>query len=270
MSDRSRPQRRVSRHAAVGRTHGRAAVARMGVALRDARRSAGLKQSDVAARAGVTQSTISRLELGLGATATIDTWARVVAGVGQQLAVFIERASGADRPRDFEHLRRQQLVIAAAQAGGWVAKLEVAVDPAVQRSRSIDVVLARESALNSTRETVVVEVWDWIDDVGAAIRSSTGKVAAIRAALPRGSDDGGQAVGELWVLRGTRRNRALVASFEAVFASRFPESGRSWMAALTSPDISMPMRSGLIWTDVPGTRLLVGRARGTMRNGPTD
>ena len=142
MSDRSRPQRRVSRHAAVGRTHGRAAVARMGVALRDARRSAGLKQSDVAARAGVTQSTISRLELGLGATATIDTWARVVAGVGQQLAVFIERASGADRPRDFEHLRRQQLVIAAALAGGWVAKLEVAVDPAVQRSRSIDVVLA--------------------------------------------------------------------------------------------------------------------------------
>ena len=41
--------------------------------------------------------------------------------VGHQLAAFLELTPGATPPRDVEHLRRQQLVIDTATAGGWRA-----------------------------------------------------------------------------------------------------------------------------------------------------
>ena len=179
----------------------------------------------------------------------------------------MERTSGTDRPRDHEHLRRQQLVLETAGAGGWTARLEVALDPGIVRSRSVDVLLTR----TRTREIAVVEVWDWLDDIGAAVRSSDAKVETVRSRLAvEEPSTRPWTVAELWILRGTRRNRGLVASFDAVFATRFPEPSNAWLMALTCPDARMPSRPGLLWTDVTGTSLVTRRARTTgQRNGPT-
>ena len=108
---------------------------------------------------------MSRLERGLGSGASLATWSRVAAAVGEQLVGFLEHAPGADRPRDLEHLKRQSALIAITSAGGWVALPELAIDRDVARSRSIDVALIRRA----TREAVVVEIWDWFDDVGAGL-----------------------------------------------------------------------------------------------------
>jgi transcriptional regulator with XRE-family HTH domain len=147
----------------------------MGTSLREARLANGLRQADAAAQAGVAQSYVSRLERGQGSATSIETWASVALAVGTQLAAFLEELPGATRPRDYEHLKRQQLVMKVAAAGGWRATSEQRIDRGSDRSRSIDVVLERAVS----RETAVVEVWDWFDDIGAAWRVFDAKVAAV-------------------------------------------------------------------------------------------
>jgi transcriptional regulator with XRE-family HTH domain len=171
--------RRIGAEARVGRIRGGVVAARLGTALRNARTSAGLTQAQVADRAALSQPLISDLELGRGQSASIETWGMVAAAVGEQLVGYLEHTPGANLPRDIEHLRRQSALIQIASAGGWVALPELAVDHDGARSRSIDVALVRAAS----REAVVVEIWNWFDDVGAAMRGLDGKVGAVRARL---------------------------------------------------------------------------------------
>jgi transcriptional regulator with XRE-family HTH domain len=206
---------------------------------------------DVAERAGLSQPFISHLELGRGTDMSIETWAIVAAVLGEQLAAFLERAPGADPPRDIEHLRRQQLVIQRASRGGWTAQPELTIDEGVVKSRAIDVVLTRPLR----REAVAVEVWDLLTDVGAAMRSLDGKVATLGRRLANSQ----WAVRGLWMVRGTHRNHALVAEFRSVFAARFPASSAEWLKALADPTTAMPGQDGLCWTDARATRLIAWR-----------
>ena len=134
-----------------------------------------MTQHQLAERAGVSQGWISELELGKTDAGWLENWTSVAAAAGTQLAAFLEGTPGADRPRDHEHLRRQELILALAAPGGWDGTPEVAVDRATIRSRSVDVLLSRRGRL----ETAVVEIWDLFDDVGASMRSFDGKVAAV-------------------------------------------------------------------------------------------
>jgi len=262
------PHRRATRASVAGRRRATVLAARLGAALREVRLAAHLSQLEVAARSGVSQPAISSLELGRGAATSLDRWASVFASLGLQLAVFAEGVSNADKPRDYEHLKRQQLVVIAAASGGWTPMVEAQVDRAPQPSRSIDVLLGR----GAKREAIVVEVWDWLDDLGAALRGIDRKVASLRgqlAARPGGA--GEWRVSGLWVVRGTRRNRELAAEFRHLFTSRFPVSTTDWSRALTDPATQMPRAAGILWTDVKGERLLAVRGHATMsRHQPHD
>jgi hypothetical protein len=138
--------------------------------------------------------------------------------------------------------------------GGSEPMPESPIDPIALRSRSIDVFLTRAAL----REAVAVEVWDWFDDVGAAMRGLDGKMAAIRLNLGPEADhrDAPWSIGGLWVVRGTRRNRQLVRELQDLFAAKFRGSPRGWLSALTGPDAAMPAEPGFPWTDVGGTRLM--------------
>jgi transcriptional regulator with XRE-family HTH domain len=255
MRDRSR--RRASSARIAGRTRAAYVAARLGNALREARLAAGLRQQDIARLAGIAQSFESRMERGEGIAASIETWAAAAAAVGSQLAAFLEDVPGADRPRDYEHLRRQQLVITTSEAGGWRARPEHRTDKRSEWARSVDVRLDRAAR----RETAIVEIWDWIDDVGAAARGLVAKVVAAEREHAIRELDGGERwrVAGLMVVRGTRRNRGLVSEFRSLFRSQYPASSRAWLDALTEPDASMPSEPGFLWTDVGGTRLLAAR-----------
>ena len=170
---------RAGRQAVAGRRRAGVVAQRLGVALRDARLAAGMRQRELAIESGTSQPRVSELERGLGASASIETWAVVAAAVGEQLVGFLEVAPGANPPRDIEHLRRQSAVIDVAKAGGWRALPELAIDPVAIRSRSIDLVLLR----HKTGDVIVVEIWDWFDDVGAALRSIDGKRERLGARL---------------------------------------------------------------------------------------
>ena len=143
------------------------------------------------------------------------------AALNVQLAAFVEAMPGADLPRDIEHLRRQNLVVATAQAGGWTAIPEATLDEG-RWSRSIDVLLSRAAR----REAAVVEIWDLLLDGGEAMRGLAAKVQALRAQL-----DPAWRVQGLLLVRGTHRNRALVRELHDLFARpirrpRAPGSGR--------------------------------------------
>lgn len=247
MPDRRR--RRAGAARVLGRDRAAYLARRIGIAIRDARRRAGLAQWHIAAKAGISQSFASRIERGLGSTASLETLAACAAAVGLQLAAFIELAPGADPPRDVEHLRRQDLLIRLAREGDWSARPEHPIDPEAARSRMIDVLLERREA----REAVVAEIVDLLADAGAEMRELADKVAAIRRQR-----------GERWTVRGllllraTRGNRRVVREAPAVFAARFAATGRSWVIALGS-DARLPGADGLLWTSVRGDRIFPAR-----------
>jgi hypothetical protein len=231
--------------------------------LREARLASGRLQGEASLEAGISQPRYSELERGLGASASLATWTAAAEAVDEQLVAFLERVPGATRPRDYEHLKRQQLVVGAATRGGWRPIPESPVDTNAIRSRSIDVFLTRAHL----HEAAVVEIWDWFNDVGAAMRGLDDKISAIRRGLGNEDPVSEWPVGGLWVVRGTRRNHDLTRELRDVFASKFAASATGWLAALEDPAIAMPASSGFLWTDVKGTRLIAGRRGGLMRDG---
>ena len=248
MPDRQR--RRAGSSRLAGRRRTSYLADRLGVALRDSRQAMGLRQLDAAERAGVSQAFWSLLERGGGGTASLETLASCAAAVSTQLAAFVEAVPGATLPRDIEHLRRQQLVIASAAVGGWSATPERAIDPAAGRSRSIDVQLQRPAR----HEIAVVEIEDLLADGGQAMRGLEDKVAAVRRGV--GPD---WSVRGLLILRSTNRNRTLVRELRDLFATRFPASSEGWLAALRDPVRPMPRSDGLVWSSLDGRRLFAVR-----------
>jgi transcriptional regulator with XRE-family HTH domain len=245
---------RATQEVMRGRGRADAVAARLGVGLRDARGAAGMSQAEAASRARISQARWSELERGVGANAPIELWAVVAAAVGVQLAAFLEAVSGANLPRDIEHLRRQSAVVERAAPGGWSPAPEMPVTRG-GAGRVIDVFLTRAPR----REAAVVEVWDLLLDVGAAFRSFDDKLAAVRAQLP------GWTVSGVWILRGTRRNRGLVAELAPLFAARFPGDGRALLAAFDRPTRALPPAPVLLWTDAAATSLSPWRPVGGAR-----
>lgn len=235
----------------AGRRRAAHLAARLGTALRDARGHCGRTQAECAALARISQARWSDLERGRGADAPLETWAVAAAAVGQELAAFLDRAPGADLPRDIEHLRRQSALVERATAGGWAVAPEMPVT-AGESGRVIDALLTRAAA----REAAVFEVWDLLLDVGAAFRSFDEKLAAVRARLP------GWAVSGAWVIRGTRRNRSLLSELAPLFRARFPGAGADWLGALDSVAAAMPTEAALLWTDAMGAKLGQADPRG--------
>jgi transcriptional regulator with XRE-family HTH domain len=239
-------QRRAGPARLAGRRRCAYLAHRIGIGLRESRADVRLTQAQAAARAGVSQPFWSRLERGGAGKASLETIAACAAAVDSQLAAFLEAVPGADLPRDMEHLRRQQLVVALARSGGWTARPERPIDPAARRSRSIDVELER----GANREIAVVEIVDLLADGGATMRGLADKVALVRR-----DADAQWMVSGLLILRSTSRNRGIVREFADLFAARFPASSSAWLAALRDPPRPMPRADGLVWSSVDGRRL---------------
>jgi transcriptional regulator with XRE-family HTH domain len=208
-----------------------------------------MTQRQLARQIGVSQPEVSRLERGMGGGTGIDVWSACASALGLQLAAFFELAAGASLPRDIEHLRRQNLILATAAPGGWRGIPEAAIDPG-RWSRSIDVLLERAAR----REAAVVEIWDLLLDGGEAMRGLESKVQAVRQRL----GDGWRVQG-LLVVRGTHRNRALVRELRELFAARYPASSAAWLRALADAGMPMPSERGFAWTSVDGSRLVAAR-----------
>ena len=138
-------------------------AAKLGDRLRRARHSGRWPQADVAERAGVSQATISRMELGAGGSITLDTWSSVAAGAGVRFIADLR--SDADRecawpPMAATAARRcLALIDDEARGGGWKALAEIAGD-------EIETVLVRPVR----GEVAFIRVCDALASVDAACR----------------------------------------------------------------------------------------------------
>ena len=225
-----------------------AIVRRLGGDVKAARIRRRLTQARLGEIVDLSQSEISRIELGQGRGVSIAGWMRLATTLGLS-ARFEFARDPREEPVDSGHLQVQELLLRLASATGRPGRFELPIgrgDP----SLSVDVFVRDEAK----RILIVEEAWNSIRDIGAGARSFQRKIAL--------AEDLGVAIGGespyvargVWVVRATRANRALVARYPESFGRLFPGSSSRWVAALTT-GASPPLEQGLVWCDVNATRV---------------
>ena len=231
-----RRSRRNARSAGVREAN--AIAANLGRDLRATRLRRRLTQRQLADATGISQAEISKLEAGRGAHTALETWVAIGIALDRPIAIGFSR-DVATPLSDAGHLAAQELVIRTARAADWRATFEAPADPG-RSGWTTDVLLEREAV-------VLVEIWNRLDDLGAAARSTDRKLAIIAAAHPDRS------VRSLWLLVDTAANRAIARRFPAILRSRFPGSSTAWVGAITT-GAQPPPGPGLCWIDVRAER----------------
>jgi hypothetical protein len=176
---------------------------------------------------------------------SLRVWVRSSKAVGADLRAYLERATGADAPRDAVHLRHQELLARTAASGGWQSRPEHRLGGA----GVADLVVSRRD------ELALIEVWDWFADVGDAFRSWDRKLENLQAQTDT-------RVSGCWIVRATQRNRQLIAAHRTMFGARFPGGGAAWLNALSARQCPMPATPALLWVTVGGQRLFAARLGG--------
>ena len=201
-----------------------------------------MTQAGVGSLVGLSQSEISRLERGEGFSTSIDMWVAIGIALRRPIAVAFSR-DVVEPLKDSGHLEAQELVLRLATAAGWAGAFEVPSRPD-QPWHSTDLVLRRAG------ETVLVEIWNRLDDLGAAVRSTDRKVAEF-------ADD---RLVECWLLVDTAANRAIVWRYPTILRSRFPESSAAFVRSI-SQAAPLPSRSAVAWIDLRAATLRPMRFR---------
>ena len=255
------PKRKHHDLAAEARRRNLQQLARAGSEIRDARLRRRMTQQQLADAAGISRSAEGRIERGEGGGHTLDTWQRVALAAGRPLVVRLER-DPADDVADAGHLAIQELILRLGRKAGATGSFELATRPS-EPWRSTDVGIRDDRR----RLLALFECWNSFGDLGAAARSSTRKTVEVNAHAIAIGEGRPYVVASCWVVRDTRRNRALVQRYPEVFRSRFPGSSRAWVEYLTAgrgASIDMPILAGapaMIWCDLAATRVFAMRHR---------
>ena len=229
-------------------------AARLGGALREARRRRRLTQAQVGHRSGLSQSAVSDIERGNGGGYSLKSWQNLFLAVDRPLMVEARR-DPLDDVRDAGHLAIQELVLRVAAAAGFNATFELPVRPGVSR-HSVDVFLRNDER----RLLVVCEAWNSFGDLGASTRSFAWKLGQAEQLAGALGLDGPHRVRGCWVVRATTANRNLVRCYPTIFASRFPGSSLAWWRTLIAGD-DPPAQPGLVWSDREASKLFPLRHR---------
>lgn len=243
--------RRLKRPPAVttGPREAQAIAANLGRDAKVTRRRRRLTQSDLGRLVGLGQSEISHLERGHGARTSIETWIAIGIALRRPISVGFSRDVVDPLPLDAGHLAAQELTLRLATRAGWEGRFEAPSDSSAPR-HSTDIELADASG-----RLVLVEIWNRLDDLGAAVRSSDRKIADLVAR--RGPAARVQAC---WLLVETGANHGLVRRYPAILQARFGGSSAGWVDAITAGADS-PARPGIAWIDVRSGRLRSIRLR---------
>lgn len=190
---------------------------RFGAAVRAERRRRGLRQVDVASKAGVSQQTVSTLERGRLDELTLRTLRRIC----QTLELTVEhalRSHGPDPDRLLD-ARHAVLVQAVVRRLGpiWTAIPEYSFNDYGDRG-SVDVVAWHPVA----KALLLVEVKSELHDLQAVLRSMDVKVRAVPRLVAREKGWPPQAVGSILVLPDESGGRRSVAKHGTIFDAALP------------------------------------------------
>ncbi len=202
-------------------------VIRFGLSIRALRRRRGWRQVDVAERAGVSRTAISRVERGMADRLTVRTIGRVADALGARLDCrLLWNGEALDRLLDASHAALVETVVGWLTSLGWQVAAEVSFSIRGERG-SIDV-LAFHPA---TATLLAVEVKSVVPDVQATLVTLDRKTR-LAGEIARGRGWRPSRLGRLLVVREDRTARRRVAAHTATFAGAFPSRGwavRRWL-----------------------------------------
>lgn len=201
---------------------------RIGRSLRAIRVRLGLRQVDVATRAGASRAFVSNLERGLSRWTDIGRIEAVCLALGADLDVRVRwRGEGLDRLLDEAHATIVDRLAELLKPDGWQTWLEVTFNDYGDRG-SIDVFGWHPE----TRSLLIAEVKSVVPDAQGTLAPLDRKVRlAPKLARERGLDPG--SVSRLLVVGDTSTNRRRIGRFAALFYAALPDRGwtvRRWLS----------------------------------------
>ena len=224
---------------------------RFGAVVRAVRIRRGWRQVDLAEKARVSPSTISRIERGHFDRLSLVVIRRVAAALDIRVDLIARwRAGDLDRLLNAKHsaLHEQVARMFRADLPAWIMEPEVSF--AVYGERGVIDILAWHSG---RRALLVIELKTDIVDVNDLVGGVDRKRRHARTvAMARGWDP---ATVSVWVIVAAgRTNRARVAAHGAMLRAAYPTDGRGIMRWLRDPAASVAALS--MWQNVqPGTAM---------------
>jgi len=213
---------------------------RLGRIARALRHRLAWRQSDVAARAGVSQDLVSRIERGQVDTIPVRKIRGVVAAVGGELELHVRwRGGQLDRLLDEGHAALVGMTANLLVRAGWQVEVEVSFAVFGERG-SIDL-LAWHPA---TGILLVVEVKTEIASVEETLRRHDVKVRLAGQVARERSGRVARSSTRLLVVADTSTSRRRIARHEAIFARPYPARGETLRRWLRDPG---PLAGGLIF-----------------------
>jgi transcriptional regulator with XRE-family HTH domain len=191
---------------------------KVGSSLRAIRLHAGLSQFDLAQRAGLSQSMVSRIERGRLAEIGLESIESVASCLDAWIQIDVRwRGPQLDRLLDARHARLVGLVAEALLAGGWLVELEYSFNHFGDRG-SVDVVgwHTEPAALILVEvKTRIVDVQDLLASINRKRRVVPGLWATERGWKPAN-------VASVLVLPEATVHRGVVARHPAIFGVALP------------------------------------------------
>ena len=191
----------------------------MGLTLRAIRLKAGLSQSELAARAGVSQSTVSRIECGRLGNLPLELIVAVARALQVDLQLVVRwRGPELDRLLDARHARLVGLVDEALLARGWEVELEYSFNRYGDRG-SVDVVAWQQDRA----AILLVEVKTRLVDIQDLLSSMHKKRSVVPETWRAQHGMRPSHVGSVLVLPDATVHRSAVARQSAIFDLDLPE-----------------------------------------------
>ena len=231
---------------------------RIGRIVRALRRRLGWRQSDLAARAGVSQSTISFIERGRLRHISLPTLRRVLAATDAWLALVVHWQAGAlERLLDEDHAALVARFAELLRRAGWLVEVEVTYSEFGERG-SFDIVAFHPEA----RMLLVIEVKTDLSSAEATLRKLDEKVRLARKVVAERFGWQVTSITRLLVLNDASTIRRRVARHEALFSGALPMRNvaiRRWLRA------PAPARGGLLFVSTNDRGRAIPRRGGRER-----
>jgi transcriptional regulator with XRE-family HTH domain len=222
---------------------------RLGAAVRLVRTRRGWRQIDLANAAGVSRSTVSRIERGHFGSVSVDAIRAVAAALDIRIELRARwRAGDLDRLLNARHSALHELVARYfADLPGWILEPEVSF--AIFGERGIVDILAWHPG---RRALLVIELKTDIADVNELVGTVDRKRRlAVAVARERGWDVGPDVTTSVWVIVASgRTNRRRVHAHRTMLRAAFPLDGRAIGRWLRDPVEAVRCLS--FWPDAHG------------------
>jgi transcriptional regulator with XRE-family HTH domain len=206
----------------------------LGTTFRAIRLELGLRQADVAASAGTSQQTVSRVERGRFGPVSADALEAVAEAIEADLTIGLRwRGPKLARLLDRRHAQLQDRVVRLLSDAGWEVHVEESFNCFGERG-SVDILAWRLDC----RALLLVEIKTELVDLQDTVRTLDMKARVVPRVVRSVHGWAPEAIAAVLVLPDANVHRAAVARHAALFAAALPARSREvqrWMAEPIGP-----------------------------------